>query len=40
MYPYAVRKAVRETRMSAAAIAAQPPYSVEQVLREEPPVLG
>ena len=40
MYPYAVRKAVRETRMSAAAFPAQPPYSVEQVLREEPPVLG
>jgi len=39
MYPYAVRKAVRETRMSAAAFPAQLPYAVEQVLREEPPAL-
>jgi hypothetical protein len=39
MYPYAVRKAVRETRMKAASFPAQLPYSVEQVLREEPPVL-
>ena len=37
MYPYAVRKAVRETKMSAVAFPAQLPYSVEQVLREEPP---
>jgi hypothetical protein len=37
MYPYAVRKAVRETKMSAGAFPAQLPYSVEQVLREEPP---
>lgn len=37
MYPYAVRKAVRETRMSAASFPAQLPYSVAQVLREEPP---
>jgi hypothetical protein len=36
MYPYAVRKAVRETRMSSASFPAQLPYSVEQVLREEP----
>jgi hypothetical protein len=39
MYPYAVRKAVRETRMSAASLPGQLPYSVEQVLREEPPFL-
>ena len=39
MYPYAVRKAVRETRMSAASFPAQLPYSVDQVLREEPPAL-
>ena len=39
MYPYAVRKAVRETRMNAVSFPAQLPYSVEQVLREEPPAL-
>jgi hypothetical protein len=39
MYPYAVRKAVRETRMSPASFPAQLPYSAEQVLREEPPAL-
>jgi hypothetical protein len=39
MYPYAARKAVRETRMSPASFPAQLPYSVEQVLREEPPSL-
>ena len=39
MYPYVVRKAVRETRMNAVSFPAQLPYSVEQVLREEPPAL-
>lgn len=39
MYPYAVRKAVLESRMSPASFPAQLPYSVEQVLREEPPAL-
>jgi hypothetical protein len=39
MCPYAVRKAVREMRMSAASFPAQLPYAVEQVLREEPPSL-
>jgi hypothetical protein len=39
IYPYAVRKAVRETRVSPASFPAQLPYSVEQVLREEPPLL-
>jgi hypothetical protein len=37
MYPYAVRKAVRETKMGSVSFPAQLPYSVEQVLREEPP---
>jgi hypothetical protein len=36
IYPYAVRKAVRETRMSSASFPARLPYSAEQVLREEP----
>jgi hypothetical protein len=39
VYPYAIRKAVRETRMSASSFPAKLPYSVEQVLREEPPAL-
>ena len=40
IYPYAVRKAVRETRMGPSAFPAQLPYAVEQVLREEPPAPG
>jgi hypothetical protein len=39
IYPYAVRKAVRETRMSAASFPAELPYSIDQVLCEEAPAL-
>lgn len=37
MYRYAVRKAVRETGLVAETLPATLPYSVDEVLREEPP---